>query len=266
MIEIIRYLPMKKYTLTLFILLSSFMIISAQNNDALIKEGVKSDSLFWVAYNKCNVNEMMRFIPNNVEFYHDKGGITKGGSDLKITFQKNLCGNESFRLRREAIDKTVRVFPMKKDNKLYGLIISGDHYFYINETGKKEFRDGLAKFTDLWTLENGEWKMSRVLSYDHGPAPYLNERKEIKLNPGSTKIYHGKYNSIKNGVITIEPKDSVLHLVAGGKTMIIYPETQNKFFRKEKDLVFEFIKEKNKVTKMKVYENGNLIEEDQAIE
>lgn len=257
---------MKKYTFAIFVLILSFIIIPAQNNETLIKEGLKSDSLFWVAYNKCNVNDMMRFIPNDVEFYHDKGGITKGAADLKGTFQKNLCGNKDFHLRREAIDKTVQTFPMKKDDKLYGLIISGDHYFYINETGKKEFRDGLAKFTDFWMLENGEWKMSRILSYNHGPAPYINERKEIKLNSEILKMYKGKYNSIKNGMISIEPQSTVLHLIAGGKTLIIYPETENKFFSKEKDLVFEFIKEKIKIKKMKVYENGNLLEEDQIIE
>ena len=257
---------MKKYIFILFILISSLTIISAQNNDALIKEGIKNDSLFWAAYNKCNVNEMMRFIPNDVEFYHDKGGITKGGTELRVTFEKNLCGNKDFRLRREAIDKTVQVFPMKNGDQLYGIIISGDHYFYINETGKKEFRDGLAKFTDLWTLENGEWKMSRILSYNHGPAPYLNERKEIKLSSNIIKIYKGKYNSIKNGVISVEPQHSILHLIAGGKTLILYPETQNKFFAKERDLVFEFIKEKNRIIKMNVYENGNLLEEDTIIE
>lgn len=255
---------MKKYILTWFILTS--ITIFAQNNDSLIKEGLKSDSLFWIAYNKCKVDEMMHFIPADVEFYHDKGGITKGAADLRVTFQKNLCGNKDFHLRREAIHKTVQIFPMKKDDKLYGLLISGDHYFYINETGKKEFRDGLAKFTDLWTLENGEWKMSRILSYDHGPAPYLNERKEIKLSPDILKIYKGKYNSTKNGLISIEPQNNVLHLNVGGKILVLYPETQNKFFVKEKDLVFEFVKEKNKVVIMNVYENGNILEEDKIIE
>ncbi|WP_345989802.1 nuclear transport factor 2 family protein [Chryseobacterium sp. Chry.R1] len=253
---------MRKYILTLFILIFTLATIPGQNTETLMKEGVKSDSMFWVAYNKCNVSEMMRFIPADVEFYHDKGGITKGDEALKITFQKNLCGNKDFHLRREAIDKTVRVFPMKKDDKLYGLIISGDHYFYINETGKKEFRDGLAKFTDLWILENGKWKMSRVLSYDHGPAPYQNERKEIPLKDQIMKIYQGNYNSRKNGIISVEPKNSILNLTVGGKTLLLYPETENRFFTKEKDLVFEFVKEKNKIIKMNVYENGNLIEED----
>jgi hypothetical protein len=165
---------MKKLSLLLLVF-TLFTNLSAQSNDDLIKEALKSDNQFWEAYNKCSIEGMMQFIPKDVEFYHDKGGIFKGSAALKTSFEKNLCGNKDFRLRREAIANTVKTYPMKDKDKVYGLIISGDHYFYINETGKKEYRDGLAKFTDFWMLENGKWKMSRILSYDHGPAPKTEE-------------------------------------------------------------------------------------------
>jgi hypothetical protein len=42
--------------------------------------------------------------------------------------------------------------------------------FYIKEAGRDEFLDGHAKFTHVWLLKDGAWKMSRVLSYSHGPA------------------------------------------------------------------------------------------------
>ena len=53
---------------------------------------------------------------------------------------------------------------------VYGAILSGEHVFYVRQKGKPEVLDGRAKFTHLWLLKDGVWKMSRVLSYDHGPA------------------------------------------------------------------------------------------------
>lgn len=250
-----------------FLLLLLFHNICAQNNDGIIKDGIKNDSLFWQAYNTCNVDEMMHYIPNDIEFYHDKNGIQKGSTEFKHTFQKNLCSNPDFRLRREASPHTVKAFPMKNGDSVYGLIISGEHFFYISEKGKKERKEGLAKFNNLWLLENGTWKMSRVLSYDHGPAPYINSRKEIKLTNTILNTYKGKYNSVKIGIITIVPQESTLSLTIGNKTSTIYPENQNTFFMKERDLTFKFIKnEKNKITQMNVYENGELIEEDKIKE
>ncbi|MEO5562532.1 MAG: nuclear transport factor 2 family protein, partial [Chitinophagaceae bacterium] len=37
---------------------------------------VSFDSLFWTGYNNCDTGLMKRFIADDVEFYHDKGGIS----------------------------------------------------------------------------------------------------------------------------------------------------------------------------------------------
>ena len=132
------------------------------------------DSLFWTAYNNCDIPKFQEFFSNDVEFYHDKGGITNGLENLAMSMKKNLCSNENFRLRREEVAGTVKVFPLQQSNSIYGAIISGSHEFYINEKGKKERLDGLAKFTHVWLLKDNVWKMSRILSYDHGPAPLRN--------------------------------------------------------------------------------------------
>jgi len=124
------------------------------------------DSLFWQAYNTCNVDKMSTFFTDDIEFYHDKGGLTSGKTIFIESVRNGLCGNSNSFLRREERKGSVEVFPMNN----YGAIISGEHYFYVNQKGKAEFLDGLAKFTHVWVLQNNEWKMRRVLSYDHGPA------------------------------------------------------------------------------------------------
>ena len=128
------------------------------------------DALFWKAYNACDVKGMGEFFTEDVEFYHDRGGVTRGHASLVTTLREGLCSNPDSTLRREAVAGTVHVFPMKENDVVYGAILAGEHVFYVKQKGKPEFLDGRAKFMDLWTLEGAVWKMSRVLSYDHGPA------------------------------------------------------------------------------------------------
>jgi hypothetical protein len=124
------------------------------------------DSLFWEAYNVCDVDKMAAFFTEDIELYHDKGGLTVTKEKFVSSTRSGLCGNPNWRLRREAVAGSVNVFPLKD----VGGLISGEHVFYINEKGKKEFLDGYGKFLQVWRYENGQWKMARILSYDHGPA------------------------------------------------------------------------------------------------
>ena len=133
------------------------------------------DSLFWAAYNECAVEKMIQYFSDDMEFYHDKGGPTYGKTAFTETLKKNLCGDAGFRLRREAITETVKVFPLQNGNEIYGAIISGEHLFYINQKGKIEFLDGHASFMQLWLLKDGAWKMTRILSDDHHTAEPKNK-------------------------------------------------------------------------------------------
>ncbi|HET6898796.1 MAG TPA: nuclear transport factor 2 family protein [Vicinamibacteria bacterium] len=128
------------------------------------------DAAFWKAYNACDVKGMAEFFTEDVEFYHDRGGTTLGHPAFVAALRDDLCGSRDSSLRREAVDGTVHVFPMKKNDAVYGAILVGEHVFYVKPKGKTEFLDGRAKFTHLWTLKDGVWKMSRIFSYDHGPA------------------------------------------------------------------------------------------------
>jgi hypothetical protein len=228
---------------------------------ALTQAVLHMDSLFWEAYNTCDVDKMATFFTDDLEFYHDKGGLTTPLSKLVDGMRTGLCGNENWRLRREPVEGTVKVFPM--DN--YGAILSGDHVFYILEKDKNERLDGLAKFTHVWRFKDNQWKMHRVLSYDHGPAPYMNKRKEITLSPSVLKQYSGKYDSSQAGIATLTPEGNTLKFSASNFQITLYPESDTRFFVKERDLQFEFIKEGKAVTKMIVHENGKIVEEAKRI-
>jgi len=125
-----------------------------------------ADSSFWQAYNACNTTAMDPLISQDVEFYHDKGGLTQGRQALVDSIRNNLCSNPDFHLRRELVEGSLEFHHL---NGGYGLL-SGAHRFYVLETGKPERLDGQARFTTLFKLNDGQWQMHRVLSYDHGPA------------------------------------------------------------------------------------------------
>jgi hypothetical protein len=246
---------MKRY-LTL-LLLMVYGLSFAQTDKELSNVITQQDSLFWAAYNNCDTVKMGSFFTEDVEFYHDKGGVTLGLPALLRTFNKNICSNSDFRLKREAVEGSYKVFPMKQNNVVYGAILSGEHVFYILEPGKGERVDGLAKFTHLWLLQNGVWKMKRVLSYDHGPAPYKNKRKEITLSADILSQYAGKYKGKQTGDVQILVENNLLLMKIGEKTFRLYPEKENIFFDKDRDLTFEFVKG----VKMTVRENGKVAEE-----
>ena len=128
---------------------------------------LQKDSLFWVAFNSCDTATQRQYFMPDVEFYHDKGGLTLGIDKVMETTKKNLCSNNDFRIRREVVAGTVKVYPLTKSDIIYGAIISGDHVFYILDKGKPARLDGKAKFTHVWLLKDNSWKMARILSYGH---------------------------------------------------------------------------------------------------
>ena len=236
--------------------------LSAQTKEQKLEAVIRqNDSSFWTAYNNCDTLNIRQFITEDIEFYHDKGGLTIGLENFMASVRKSLCTG-SFRLRRQVIEGTVKIFPLEKSEVAYGAIISGDHEFFVLEQGKKERLDGLAKFTHVWIVRNGVWKMSRILSYDHGPAQYVNSRKEVKVSPRILGQYIGRYEGPLSGTISIQTEQKSLELVVKGTKFYMYPSSENLFFFKDRDLTFEFVKdEKSGSYKLTVKENGEISEE-----
>lgn len=220
------------------------------------------DSAFWNAYNNCDTAHFKDFFTDDVEFYHDKGGVTLDAKSLIESLDKNICGNGNSRLRREAIAGTVKVYPMQNGDQVYGAIISGEHEFHITENGKPEYHTGNASFTQLWLLKNGIWKMARVLSYNHHAPEYISTWKEIELPAPKLDRLAGTYKSAQFGTVTVVRQNKILVLKAGNDSYKLYPQTGSSFFTKDRDLVFQFVKDaKDKPLKIIVKENNAVADE-----
>jgi hypothetical protein len=249
-----------KLSLMLFLL---YLPVFAQDEKATLDGTIRhQDAAFWDAYNRCDVAQMSQFFWPDFEFYHDKGGLTVGLVSFVEVLKTGLCGKPNFRLRREAIPDTVKVFPLQKNGVTYGAALSGEHYFFINDSGKPEYRDGVAKFFHVWLLKDGMWKMARAVSYDHRDAPYENTRKEVTIQPDALEHYAGKYEAPKSGAVTVTRASNLLLLVLGGdRKFVLHPESESVFFTVDRDLTFEFVKTGANVSKIVIRERGAVVEE-----
>jgi hypothetical protein len=156
-----------KYACALLSLLLAAASARADMPPAEAEAAVRAaDTAFWNAYNTCDVAAMSSFLSEDIEFYHDRSGLTKTRAGLTDSIKKNLCSNPKSHLRREAIAGSVKFYPLAGNRAL----LVGEHRFYVNDVDKPEFLDGQARFDDLWEYADGRWRMSRVFSYAHGPA------------------------------------------------------------------------------------------------
>ncbi len=130
----------------------------------------KFDADYWQAFNTCDVQKMTAMNAEDLEFYHDLGGLQKGRASFSEAMSKNICGKPDWRLRRGEVPGTVKVYPLRSNGAIYGAVISGEHYFYHLNKGQPEKLEGRARFVHTLLVNNGVWQVARVLSFDHGPA------------------------------------------------------------------------------------------------
>ena len=221
------------------------------------------ESQFWTAYNTCNTSAFREFFTRDVEFYHDKGGMTVGADALVASLNSGVCGGGT-RLRREAVEGTVRVSLLRKQDAIYGAVVTGDHRFYVREPDKPERLDGQAKFTTVWLLTDAGWKMGRILSYDHGPAPYVNTRRAVAVPPALLDALVGEYRAEHSGILHIRRADGFLLMSFdnGDPELTVYPANAKEFFLTDRDVTFEFVDlPGNGAVTMRVRENGTVVEQ-----
>ena len=142
--------------------------MNAQNKPPLKAEGelfqtVSSlDHDLFDAYNKCDLKKFESLLADDLEFYHDQGGFSRGAKATVEGVKNNICG----KVTRELVPGTLEVYPIAH----YGAVEIGVHRFH--HPGHDDTEPvGEAKFVQLWHKEDsGAWKLTRVLSFDHGPV------------------------------------------------------------------------------------------------
>lgn len=127
---------------------------------ALYAEIRLQDSLMFAAFNAHDSRKLMEHFTADLEFYHDKGGL----SDFTQTgqgFAQLFSQNETTGLRRELVPGSLEVYPIGE----YGAVETCLHRFCHEENGKQDC--GTFKNVMIWKKSPDGWKVSRVISYDH---------------------------------------------------------------------------------------------------
>ena len=127
----------------------------------------KQDSVFFErCFNKCDFEYLEKVIHKDFIFYHDQGGV----QDRNLFFERtknNICSDSLNKPIRKIVPESLEVYPLYNNGILYGVIQNGIHQFYRRQPGKDDILTSTAKFTHLYLLENGNWILKQVLSYDH---------------------------------------------------------------------------------------------------
>jgi len=179
----------KKMLLSLIIAITFSTNSKAQlnKNSELHKIILSKDSLlFNIGFNTCDIKQFENLLSDKFEFFHDKDSISYK-KEFLYNLRNGLCKSPTtYQSRRELITESTEIYPLYKNKVLYGAIQTGNHKFYETVSGNKESFASSAKFTHVWLLENGIWKLTKSLSYDHQDNNIVNYQSSIFDN--DTKI------------------------------------------------------------------------------
>lgn len=111
------------------------------------------DSLLFKAYNSCDLEKYASFFSEEMEFYHDKAGLSTSKKDMVESVKNNVCD----KVRRELLKGSIEVSPIPG----YGAVELGSHRFHNLQ---EKSTSGYSKFVVIWQQRDTEWKITRVIS------------------------------------------------------------------------------------------------------
>jgi len=115
---------------------------------------VALDKRFFKAYNTCDMETQAELISEDIEFFHDKGGLATSKTQIIESLKNNICG----KVTRTLIKGTIEVYPIAG----YGAVQMGTHKFFNNQ--EPNAKSIPSKFITIWKNDNGNWTMTRIVS------------------------------------------------------------------------------------------------------
>ena len=121
----------------------------------LYNEIVAQDSIYFTAYNNCDMAVQTAMYADTLEFYHDKGGLSTSKTETLEAIKRNICG----KVTRELVKGSIEVYPIKD----FGAIEMGMHKFHNNQEPPNTASHA-GKFIMIWRKTGARWQITRVVS------------------------------------------------------------------------------------------------------
>jgi hypothetical protein len=162
---------MKKITsltlLALLINLFTSITASAQSQDTYIYKPesqelynaiVHMDSVYFNAYNTCDMDKQAAIYADSIEFYHDGSGLETSKKKLLAAIKENICG----KVTRVLVKGSIEVYQIPN----FGAVEIGLHRFINHAENNNVSRPD--KFIVIWRHNNDQWQITRVISLHTG--------------------------------------------------------------------------------------------------
>jgi len=141
------------HVISLLLFLPFLGIAQVAENSELYKEILKADKVLFKSYNTCDLETHASLISEDLEFYHDKGGLSTDKVEYMKSIKENICG----KVKRTLTPGTFEVHEIKD----FGAVALGKHSFHnLVEDSHSEPSTFIMIFKNT---ENG-WKVTRVIS------------------------------------------------------------------------------------------------------
>ena len=114
----------------------------------------------FAAFNAHDADLLGTFFTSDLEFYHDKSGLASFDTTM-ADFRGLFARNMDTGLRRDLVPGSLEVYPLGD----FGALEVCLHRFCHMANGTDDC--GTFKNIMVWRKDDAEWKVSRVISYDH---------------------------------------------------------------------------------------------------
>ncbi|WP_292036918.1 MULTISPECIES: nuclear transport factor 2 family protein [unclassified Brevundimonas] len=126
----------------------------------------RDTALFTTMFDRCDPAALADLVTDDLEFYHDRGGLTATRTAFVADYAKGCEARkapDAWRSRRELVPGTMKVYAIPG----VGAVEEASHLFYERQGDGPETLVGRARFSMLWRLEDGQWRLARAFSIDH---------------------------------------------------------------------------------------------------